>query len=772
MSAKAQMQRTLTENESSTTLEAWIDHVICTLSEEEIFTPFLRPDATWGKKTRKSPFRCFTGSDAANRSTILELMLQRIAMCAPAVFYHTIVKNSTSLDSIWQTMKLYYGINDSTKLAVCLSPSNAPHQNCDEPFYQEYACMSDRQPNCDQYSAKDNIACSVKITEPEMQSCMVDIVIYHADDDSDLRDDTAPALVEDDYNVTPDSFDVISLNDPASQVSKEVWQSFPSHQNLSDLSSQNMYSSNCSSTLMFKHSNQDSEESSSMPNTREKIYFDKNSQDQEDNPGIELVQKYLPDQGTFQTYNDIMDEGQCAPPLPRKVQQCSSAPVEDLTDKVVLLKSVQDSPVKATTSTEPTEECIKIPPDPTDENLTTTACTSFHKPLAVPSIQAVDGLPLHRTDYQFLSNSFVCEYSEPDPYYPPDKFSLQPSPLEFPEDEPTQCPQRPFLSSAVPLSSELQLDHISSSSTDTARNSDFFHGTLDDLPIYVHSDTQDLAHDVFNCLENKESVRREPEPSAHAENHAKSHAKTQDTLPLVDVSLRHIVMIEYESVKPITKDVPKPDNDSISVEPEQQQEECVPPKEAQVCNTDQDPTEETELPSLHYAGESVVPIPYETHNIVNPVPGLTTAPCHKPGPELPEASAVYDPFPPHQELHPDNEEIPTPVERPIGHVKDVSAHSVQEACLQLPPPDIPQRQDSELLMHPIADPTFLNSTTPQIPSDVLYTDSGGDVIYIGSNSTAYTGRLWMLCLTGFINGWLPKHNTPLCPCETVTVGVG
>ena len=231
-------------------------------------------------------------------------------------------------------------------------------------------------------------------------------------------------------------------------------------------------------------------------------------------------------------------------------------------------------------------------------------------------------------------------------------------------------------------------------------------------------------------------------------------------------------MIENESVKPVTKDVPKPDNDSISVEPEQQQEECVPLKEAQVCNTDQDPTEETELPSLKYAGESVAPIPNKTHNIVDPVPGLTTAPCHKPGRELPEARAVYEPFPPHQEPHPDSEEIPTPVERPIGQVKEVPAHSVQEACLQLPTPDIPQRQDSEFLMQPIVDPTFLNSTTPLIPSAVLYTDSGGDVRYIGSNSTAYTGRLWMLCLTGFINGWLPKHNTPLCPCETVTVGVG
>ena len=74
MSAKAQMQWTLTENESNTTLEAWIDKLICILSQEEIFTPFLRPDATWGKKTRKSPFRGFTGPDAANSSAILELI--------------------------------------------------------------------------------------------------------------------------------------------------------------------------------------------------------------------------------------------------------------------------------------------------------------------------------------------------------------------------------------------------------------------------------------------------------------------------------------------------------------------------------------------------------------------------------------------------------------------------------------------------------------------------------------------------------------------------
>ena len=73
--------------------------MIYTVSQEEIFAPFLQPDTTWGKKTRKNECRCFTGPDAANKSAILELMLLRIATFAPAVVRHTIVKNSTSLDS-------------------------------------------------------------------------------------------------------------------------------------------------------------------------------------------------------------------------------------------------------------------------------------------------------------------------------------------------------------------------------------------------------------------------------------------------------------------------------------------------------------------------------------------------------------------------------------------------------------------------------------------------------------------------------------------------
>ena len=103
-------------------------------------------------------------------------MLLGIAISTPAVFHHTIVKNSISLDSLWQAMKSYCEIDESNKPAVCLFLSNAQYHNCYQSSCQDYACTPDRQPNCDlQYSSEDNKACLVKTTEPEMLSCTVDI---------------------------------------------------------------------------------------------------------------------------------------------------------------------------------------------------------------------------------------------------------------------------------------------------------------------------------------------------------------------------------------------------------------------------------------------------------------------------------------------------------------------------------------------------------------------------------------------------------------------
>ena len=50
---KVQMQWTLSKSESDATLAAWIYNLIYTLSQEEIFAPFLQPDTTWGEKQER-----------------------------------------------------------------------------------------------------------------------------------------------------------------------------------------------------------------------------------------------------------------------------------------------------------------------------------------------------------------------------------------------------------------------------------------------------------------------------------------------------------------------------------------------------------------------------------------------------------------------------------------------------------------------------------------------------------------------------------------------
>ena len=138
MAATAQKQWTLSEHESSTTLEAWKANLIHTLATEEAFSPFLEPNATWKKKTKKTPLRGFTGPNASAKTTILELMLLRISGFAPVLSRQTVVKNSTSLGSIWKALQLYYGVENCCDSTISPSQLSALHQpsyrSCSEPF--------------------------------------------------------------------------------------------------------------------------------------------------------------------------------------------------------------------------------------------------------------------------------------------------------------------------------------------------------------------------------------------------------------------------------------------------------------------------------------------------------------------------------------------------------------------------------------------------------------------------------------------------------------
>ncbi|KAK3719573.1 hypothetical protein QZH41_006795 [Actinostola sp. cb2023] len=83
------------------------------------FAPFLVEDASWGKKSKADPLRGFVNDGeevptarrrtAQQKSTMLELMLGQIANYCQIISRSTLVKGSTSLDSIWQAIRLHFG---------------------------------------------------------------------------------------------------------------------------------------------------------------------------------------------------------------------------------------------------------------------------------------------------------------------------------------------------------------------------------------------------------------------------------------------------------------------------------------------------------------------------------------------------------------------------------------------------------------------------------------------------------------------------------------
>lgn len=89
------------------------------LSLDQNFAPFLVEGVKWEKKTRVVPFRGFDndGEDVLQaicctweqKVNMLELILGQIANYCPVISRNTIVKNSTSMSQIWQTIRLHFG---------------------------------------------------------------------------------------------------------------------------------------------------------------------------------------------------------------------------------------------------------------------------------------------------------------------------------------------------------------------------------------------------------------------------------------------------------------------------------------------------------------------------------------------------------------------------------------------------------------------------------------------------------------------------------------
>ena len=112
--ACATKQWSLTKNETIMSFESWHQNLIYMLSLDGAFSKFLEKGDEWQKKTANCPNHGFSedGSDvpassrltAAQKAVQLDLMLGQIANFCPVIMKNSIVRNSTSLQQIWQTI--------------------------------------------------------------------------------------------------------------------------------------------------------------------------------------------------------------------------------------------------------------------------------------------------------------------------------------------------------------------------------------------------------------------------------------------------------------------------------------------------------------------------------------------------------------------------------------------------------------------------------------------------------------------------------------------
>ena len=148
---RAPKQWSLTKQETITSFESWRQN---TLALDKNFAGFVVDGLTWLKKTSGAPLRGFTDDNepipeeqrrtAAEKVTRLELMLGQIANFCPILSRNTIVKNSTSMSSIWQVIRLHYGFQSTGAHFIDLNYIKLePNERTEDLFQRLQSFMED-----------------------------------------------------------------------------------------------------------------------------------------------------------------------------------------------------------------------------------------------------------------------------------------------------------------------------------------------------------------------------------------------------------------------------------------------------------------------------------------------------------------------------------------------------------------------------------------------------------------------------------------------------
>ncbi len=143
---RAPKQWSLTTNETISSIEAWENNLKYILSLDPNFACFLTDGATWLKKTNAAPLRGFTDDNedvptvqrrtGAQKVTHLEMMLGQIANYAPIISRNTIVRNSTSVNGVWQAIRQHYGLQSTGSRFLDLANIKLKSEQRPEDLYQ------------------------------------------------------------------------------------------------------------------------------------------------------------------------------------------------------------------------------------------------------------------------------------------------------------------------------------------------------------------------------------------------------------------------------------------------------------------------------------------------------------------------------------------------------------------------------------------------------------------------------------------------------------
>ena len=143
---RAPKQWCLTKNESVNSFENWRQNLTYTLSLDPNFAPFLILGASWEKLNRDSPLRGFVDDandipvgerkTAQQKCNMLQLMLGQIANYCPVISRNSLVKTSTSIESIWQTIRLHFGFQTTGAHFLDLADIRLGAEERPEDLYQ------------------------------------------------------------------------------------------------------------------------------------------------------------------------------------------------------------------------------------------------------------------------------------------------------------------------------------------------------------------------------------------------------------------------------------------------------------------------------------------------------------------------------------------------------------------------------------------------------------------------------------------------------------